>query len=67
MKCPKCKSELNCGCNSCKKHSPDKINKMILHNDDESEECPVCGFRQHIESWADEEYEQYTQIKEGRK
>lgn len=62
MKCPNCKIDLNCGCNSCMKHSPDKPNKMI-RTGDETEKCPGCGLDQSVEAWFAEEGRQYDELK----
>jgi hypothetical protein len=62
MNCPKCLIDLNCGCESCKIHSPNKPNKMI-RTKDEYEKCPGCGLEKHIEEWFAEEGRQYDKRK----
>lgn len=54
MRCPECEKGLRCGCNSCRKHSPNRENNMI-HSFDENDvaiqECPYCGYKQTIDFW----------------
>lgn len=65
MNCPKCGIELNCGCDSCKIHSPDLPNKMIRFGPGDGnswdEQCPWCGFTQDVNKWGDVEFDQWEE------
>ena len=59
MKCPGCKKIIICGYESFKISLNHKFKKlcMIEHKDD-TEECPFCGYRMHIDFWQEEDVRQ---------
>lgn len=69
MKCPDCKTQLNCGCDACLEHSPDKPNKLLIINvvdgNDWDEQCPVCSKSMSVHDWFDEEAKQYDEMKKN--
>lgn len=71
MYCPECKTELICGCDSCRESHPDEPNMMIVHDnaligDDWTEECVECGLTLEVGEWLDIEADQYDEYKQGR-
>ena len=66
MKCPRCNTVYVCPC----KHCRDTFSKgkvvWIRHNDD-TEECPKCGLRMHLDGWEDIEAKQYEEENENKK
>ena len=66
MVCPNCKTEYVCPCPSCAKtFSKNKI-PWISHDDD-TESCPTCGLRKHLDEWLNEEGKQYNLKPGGEK
>jgi hypothetical protein len=62
MWCPNCYVTPLCGCPSCiKKRKPDDL--IWVRHGDETESCPSCGLRKHLDEWLDVEYEQYKFLK----
>lgn len=61
MICPKCKSELNCGCGACKMNFPKQKNKMIITGPC-SEKCPVCGLEKSMDQWLTVSWDQYKTV-----
>jgi hypothetical protein len=60
MKCPQCGQPYACPCKNCANgHSKGKV--IWIQYDDDSEECPKCGLRKHIDGWFDEELKQLKQ------
>ena len=55
MKCPKCGWEIICGCSNCRPrlHYTELLHCGIEFPDD-SEMCPNCNFRAHLDFWVDE-------------
>jgi len=62
MVCPKCKTEYNCPCDSCKKNFP-KLKQTFVRfdicDDNWKEMCLKCGFTRDAHWWFDEEGRQY--------
>lgn len=66
MICPNCKTEYVCPCEHCaKSFSKGKI--VWISHDDDTEECPKCGLRQHLDSWETESWKQFKEVRDGGK
>lgn len=62
MNCPNCNTEYVCPCKHCAKtFSKGKI-PWISHDDD-TESCPKCGLRKHLDGWLDIQYKQFKEVK----
>jgi len=53
MKCPNCKKETSCGCNSCKDR-PHSYERNVMKGDFIT--CPYCEKTEHCDTWLNNEY-----------
>lgn len=53
MFCPSCGQEMNCPCESCRKHSKNPEEIVYKRNGDYTESCGDCGFTQSVDWWLD--------------
>lgn len=63
MSCPRCGTEYVCPCKHCRERESEKT-PWISHDDD-TESCPKCGLRKHVDMWLEEELKQFYAQKGG--
>ena len=63
MKCPKCRREQYCPCESCRSRLP-KGKKPWIWVNGEAHKCSYCGYTAHADFWADIEWKQFKKSKQ---